>query len=185
MIKLYAYVDESGQDTEGRLYLVGVLITGSERDKLEKQLLLIERESGRGTVKWRQSSHLSRKKYFSGFAALDGLQNTLFVAVYNFSKEYLSLTAKAISGAVKCREGNSVIVYVDALREVEQRRLKKYLKKSVAIPTQVRGIRREENNAFIRLVDSVCGLARDAAENHAWAKAQVFVLKRKKILRFL
>ena len=30
--KLYAYVDESGQDTEGRFFVVSIVLCGTERD---------------------------------------------------------------------------------------------------------------------------------------------------------
>ena len=34
--KLYAYVDESGQDTSGALFLVSVVITGAAREGVRK-----------------------------------------------------------------------------------------------------------------------------------------------------
>lgn len=43
--KLYAYVDESGQDTQGELFVVAVVVTGSERDALRQALRNIERDS--------------------------------------------------------------------------------------------------------------------------------------------
>ncbi len=33
--KLYCYVDETGQDTKGALFIVVVLVTDDEKDKLE------------------------------------------------------------------------------------------------------------------------------------------------------
>jgi hypothetical protein len=45
--KLYAYVDESGQDTLGELFLVSVVVTGEARDGLRKKLRTIERVSGK------------------------------------------------------------------------------------------------------------------------------------------
>lgn len=32
--KIYCYVDETGQDTEGDLFLVALVVTGQERDVL-------------------------------------------------------------------------------------------------------------------------------------------------------
>ena len=34
MEKLYAYVDETGQDTQGTLFLLAVVVVGDERDIL-------------------------------------------------------------------------------------------------------------------------------------------------------
>jgi len=56
MQKLYCYVDESGQDTEGRLFLVSVLLTSSEREGLRGRLREIEQTSGKGTRKWTRST---------------------------------------------------------------------------------------------------------------------------------
>ena len=53
--KLYCYVDETGQDTFGQLFLVSVVITGSERDDLRRQLRKIEKESGKKQKKWKSA----------------------------------------------------------------------------------------------------------------------------------
>ena len=45
MKKLYCYVDESGQHTEGAYFLVSVVIVAEERDQLEVLLLKIEQVS--------------------------------------------------------------------------------------------------------------------------------------------
>src|SRR5689334_8006427 len=42
MQKLYAYVDESGQDTEGERFYVAVVVIDEVRDELERQLLILE-----------------------------------------------------------------------------------------------------------------------------------------------
>jgi len=36
--KLYCYIDETGQDTLGKIFIVSVIITESERDALRKKL---------------------------------------------------------------------------------------------------------------------------------------------------
>ena len=41
--KLYCYVDETGQDTKGKLFLVPVVITNSQKEKLRDKLNKIER----------------------------------------------------------------------------------------------------------------------------------------------
>jgi hypothetical protein len=46
--KLYCYVDESGQDTEGQFFIVSVVVTGRERDEVTRQLEQIEHQSGKG-----------------------------------------------------------------------------------------------------------------------------------------
>jgi len=35
---------------------------------------------------------------------------------------------------------------------------------------KIRGVKKDENNAFIRLVDAMCGLVRDSEDDNVWAK---------------
>lgn len=45
--KLYCYVDETGQDTEGQLFLVSVVVTEQEQESFAHELERIEAESGK------------------------------------------------------------------------------------------------------------------------------------------
>lgn len=45
MQKIYCYVDETGQDTKGELFLVSVVIAKDERDNLIEKLEEIERST--------------------------------------------------------------------------------------------------------------------------------------------
>jgi hypothetical protein len=46
--KLYLYVDETGQDTGGRLFIVGVVVTDEENETYRHRCQAIEHESGKG-----------------------------------------------------------------------------------------------------------------------------------------
>ncbi len=127
----------------------------------------------------------ARKKYIEGIAGLDDLRDRVFFATYHDSKDYLAHTTDAITKSLRQKRGDRTIVHVDALSDAEQPKLKRQLRPSVKIPTQVRSVRKEENNAFIRLVDAICGLVRDADEGNDWAKRMVQKLKRKGILEAL
>lgn len=62
-IKIYAYVDETGQETVGGFFLVAAVIIIAGRDQLRKDLTNIERQSGRGSRKWTHSPDRQRQKY--------------------------------------------------------------------------------------------------------------------------
>lgn len=64
--KLYAYVDESGQDTKGIFFVVSILILGDEREKILRLLERFEKESGKKIMKWRKT----RPEYRSRFLEL-------------------------------------------------------------------------------------------------------------------
>ena len=182
MQKLYCYVDETGQDTGGIFFAVSVLVTNSERENLLNKLEDTEKRSGKGNVKWHKSKQGHREKYLEEIAQLSELHHKLFVSAYRDSKDYLAHTADAIAKSLRHKRGERAIIYVDALKDAEQPKLKRQLRPSVKIPTRVRGVKREENNAFIRLVDAVCGLVRDAEDGSDWAKKMVRRLKRRGIL---
>jgi hypothetical protein len=54
--KLYCYVDESGQDTEGELFIVAVVVATEERERLRKICTDIEANSRKGIRKWSKSN---------------------------------------------------------------------------------------------------------------------------------
>lgn len=46
--KLYCYVDETGQDTIGNLFIVAIVIADHRRDNVQQWLEVVERDSGNG-----------------------------------------------------------------------------------------------------------------------------------------
>ena len=48
--------------------------------------------------------------------------------------------------------------------------------------SKVRGVRREENDAFIRLADALCGLVRDAEEQQPWAQEMLASLQQRGVV---
>ncbi|MCL4831384.1 MAG: hypothetical protein KJZ86_03050 [Caldilineaceae bacterium] len=63
--KRYCYVDESGQDTQGQLFIVAVVIVGEERKLLQQTCLEIEALSRKGTRKWARSNSIRRQAYIN------------------------------------------------------------------------------------------------------------------------
>ena len=68
--KLYCYVDESGQDTEGRFFLVAVVISGDGRDELQQRLEEIEHRTRKGRAKWHRSGFSRRLDYIRSILEL-------------------------------------------------------------------------------------------------------------------
>ena len=46
--KLYAYVDESGQDTLGAFFVVATVLTADNQERVRQALERLERASGKG-----------------------------------------------------------------------------------------------------------------------------------------
>jgi len=64
--KLYCYVDETGQDTKGALFVVSVIIAQKDRDEIVKLLENIERETGKKRTKWQGTGKMIKRKYIEG-----------------------------------------------------------------------------------------------------------------------
>ena len=63
MQKLTCYIDETGQDRMGKIFIVSAIIQQEDLDLLRKQLEKIERDSGKGRRKWMQTRPESKVAY--------------------------------------------------------------------------------------------------------------------------
>jgi len=169
--KLYAYVDESGQDTEGGIFVVSIVVLENERDAVRQRLEEIEQRTGKGAVKWHKSKHEFRRAYIEALAALLELRHRAFVEVFYDTKQYLDLTALATAKAIlkNARPPYKVTVFVDGLSIAGVAVFSRTLRDLHIQTRKIRGVRKDENDALIRLADNLCGLVRDAREKTPWA----------------
>ena len=182
--KFYAYVDESGQDTKGSIFVVSVLVLEQEREDICKSLETLEKESGKKNLKWNKSRPENRKAYIEGLLKISNLKGRIFFDIFSATKEYIELTSLATAKAIlKKSEGDryEVIVFVDGLKKKEIEVFTKGLRDLYIKTKKIRGVKKDENNAYIRLVDAICGLIRDTNENE-WAKNISIKLKDKKFV---
>ncbi len=169
--KLYAYVDESGQDTKGLLFVVSVVVFEGERGVLAQRLEGIEDRSRKGRLKWHKSRHEFRQAYIEALAAIPELEGCVFFEVFADTVQYLKLTAFATAKAIlkKAHLPYKVTIFVDGLSNTGIAEFSRSLRDLHIQTRKIRGVRREENEALIRLVDAVCGLVRDARDGVPWA----------------
>lgn len=173
--KLYAYVDESGQDTNGLFFLVSILLVEEERETLRSELEAIETQTRKKNIKWHKARPLFRQAYIEAITRLSGLRHSIFFDRFKDSKEYLGLTAFATAKAIlkKAKDTYTVTVYVDGLNRKEATAFTKALRDLHIHTRRVRGVRKDENDACIRLADAVGGLVRDAYEKSPWASSML------------
>ena len=60
--KLYCYVDETGQDTEGDIFIVAVVVP-ENRDEVLEYLEKVEIQSGKEKFKWGKADPNKRFKF--------------------------------------------------------------------------------------------------------------------------
>lgn len=183
-MKLYEYIDESGQDTNGKLFVVSVLVLGAQRYELAKALESIEIESGKRKKKWTDAKHAERESYFHSAMRLESLKEAVYFDMLRGSKDYFSFTATVAADAVRKRtkKKDEVTIYVDGFTKVEIEKFKRILRPSMKARSFVKMIRRDESSSLIRLADALCGLLRDADEGSEWARGIVKSLRRRKII---
>ena len=91
--KLYAYVDESGQDSKGLIFIFGVVVLEEEYEAICQRLDETERRSGKGASKWHKSRREFRRAYIELLLAIPNVHRVAFVEIYHDTKQYLELTA--------------------------------------------------------------------------------------------
>ena len=160
--KLYCYVDETGQDTRGKLFLVSVVITNSQKEKLRDKLSEIEQASGKKSKKWTKSTRDQRKKYMEAIVAEKRFSSNIFYSEYHDTRAYVDLTilatAKSLLG--KAHLPYQATVFVDGLNKTERHRFSAGLRQLRVQVRKVRGLR-DQSDEFIRLADAIAGFMRD------------------------
>ena len=167
MEKLYCYIDESGQDTQGELFIVAVVITGDERDGVFQLCETIERATGKGRVKWYEAQYERCLAYMRRILQEPILQGKLNVVTFrNAGQDYLQLTVQAVAEVVLAhsQEPYSATVLIDGLPRSKRKVVGARLRHLGVRVRKVRGVRKEENDALILLADALCGFVRAARE---------------------
>jgi len=168
--KLYCYVDETGQDTVGQLFIVSVIVP-ENRDIIVAYLSELEARTGKGKVKWRKADVDKRLQYLEDIFTQREYSLKIYFSIYQDTKEYRENTALTIAKAINCRENIDNVkdtiftVLVDGLNEKDQRYYGSLLRGLGLHPRKIRGVRKDENDPLIRLADSICGFIRDVSEN--------------------
>lgn len=163
--KLYCYVDETGQDTKGKLFLVSVVITISNKEGLRDKLRKIEQMSGKKSRKWTKSTRRQRKEYIEAVIADNIFTNSISYSEYHNTCAYVDLTILSTAKSLldKARPPYEATVFVDGLNKTERHRFSAGLRKLKVKVRKVRGIR-DQSDEFIRLADAIAGFVRDSLE---------------------
>lgn len=168
--KLYCYVDETGQDTVGKLFLVAIVIKEiSQLESLERKLEEIEKRSGKKQAKWKRVKKEVKIKYLEELLQIKELKNSIFYSIYENTTEYTSLTSFTIAKAVLCKGSKdyTVTVIIDGLNDKERDVVREELKKLKIKYNKIRGMR-DERNIFLRLSDAMVGFLREVYEKEEY-----------------
>ena len=164
MQKLYCYVDETGQDTKGTLFVVTLIMTGDARDQVRASLQRIEATSGKHK-KWKKTVPAKRVAYLKGVLGLRALKGKLLFAHYQQTTNYPALIMDTIAKGIRTtvRGAYTATVLIDALGKHQRKAIGAQLRKRQIHLEKVRGLT-DKNDEFIRLADALAGFVRDALE---------------------
>ncbi|MFH1295481.1 MAG: DUF3800 domain-containing protein [bacterium] len=170
--RLYCYVDETGQDTKGKVFLVAIILKDSASVySLEKKLLDIEQSTSKEQLKWKKTSNQVKIAYLEELFRINDLKHSIFYSRYSDSKEYPKLTSLTIAKAVlaKREENYSVTVIIDGLNNKEREIVRAELKRLKIKYRKIRGMK-DEQSALLRLADTMAGFLRDITEEQLYTK---------------
>lgn len=177
-------MDETGQDTKGRFFLVSVIVVEKEREQLRDRLKRIEKETKKKS-KWIKTKIKTREAYIQKLIETKILKDKIFFAQFSQSKEYLRLTVYAVAKAIlsQAKEEYRATVWVDGLSRKGRKKFAKGLRELKIKLRKVRGIRKEESDVFIRLADAIAGFVRDYLEKDKYAQTLYRKAKRQGIIK--
>ncbi len=172
MQKFFCYVDETGQDTRGELFIVAVVIADQERDQLRQACEDIERDSRKGRRKWIKTKYGRRLAYIRQVLERPIFEEKLNFAVYRDVQDYPSSTVQTIARALSATAETDyrATILIDGLPRSLERMVGLQLRRLGIRAKKVRGLK-DENDALIRLADAVCGLVRGATEGQPAMRA--------------
>ncbi len=166
--KCYAYIDETGQDTNGDLFIVTVVMAGDHREVIRKRLAQIEKSSNKQARKWSKARRQQREAYIQQVLQTEEFIGHIYFSQYRDSKAYVDLiilsTAKAILDHAV--EPYQATIFVDGLGRAERHRFSAGLRKLKVRVQKVRGSK-DESEEFIRLADAIAGFVRSGLQNDA------------------
>jgi hypothetical protein len=168
--KLYAYVDESGQDTLGELFVVATVLTADNQERVRQALERLERASGKGVRKWSKATPRQRLAYLTAVFQLPALHGRLFAAHFTNTTTYLPCVLTTITQAVTAGAAghpSRATVLIDGLQKTVRQEvaaaLRVQLQSHQIRVEKVRGLD-EESDALMRLADALAGFVRHALE---------------------
>lgn len=167
MRQLFCYVDETGQDTRGQFFIVALVIAEQEVEALRLACERIEAQTGK-RAKWIKTRHVRRLDYMRRVLDSPVFRGRLFTTVHTHQRDYFTLTLRAIEHALTLAMGAEseyqATIRIDGLPSEQERAATLQLRRMGVGAGRVKGVRRDENDALIRLADALCVLARAARE---------------------
>ena len=171
--KIYCYVDESGQHTQGEFFSVAVVVadTIDIRNRVEQRLIEIEKKTNKGLSKWKSTPYTIKERYLRSVITIPDLERCILYSIFTNTRDYVNATVETIAQVIhhhvekKCQP----IVVIDGLDKTSRQRISRSLKEKGVVYKKVSGIR-DEGSALIRLADAIAGFSWHVYENRPYTQ---------------
>jgi hypothetical protein len=166
---------------------VVVVVTGAERQALTDFLERVEQETGKGRAKWTVAKDSFRLAYIRRVLSSGMFSGKLYYGIHRNTRDYAARTVMTAARAITHHAGSNYLatVFVDGLSQSLVHWFGTSLRRLFVRTRKVRGIRREESDALMRLSDAVCGFVRSAVTGREELKSLLEEGKRKGVLQEL
>lgn len=184
MEKLYCYVDETGQDTKDKLFLVSVVLKRKEQlEILRTKLERAEQLSGKKSLKWLKTNFASREAYLAELTKIGELRKAIYYSYYESSKEYHSLISLTVAKSITFQKMNpyEATIIIDGLNMAETDKVRRHLKGLGIKYRKIRGMR-DEQEILLRLADSMAGFLRDWVEGQKYTEKYMSIFLREQLV---
>ena len=165
--KYYLFVDETGQDTGGRFFLVAVVMPlAGQVEGLRQRLLEVEQATGKGKKRWVKTTPAQRRAFLLGLKPILTSAEPVYWRQYLEGTDYPQRTGEVIVAAVRCRDPRGeadLIIVIDGCNWQEQQIIARVLRQHSVKRRKIRGPR-DESEPLLRLADALAGFLRDVSE---------------------
>jgi len=159
---LYAYSDETGQDTQGQFFLVATVIAvGARRDELVEWLEITEEKCRTRRGRSRAEKRLD---YLDSLLFSGQLDNSVFYSKYMDTRAYRECTITSIARALDAKSPGrdyQADIVVDGLTRTEIRLFATDLRGRGIPAARIRGAR-DESSVLVRVAHEMVKLVREA-----------------------
>jgi len=181
--KVYAFVDESGQDDASRFFVVVAVVSDRDQDILRKQLEEVEEVAQTGKMKWHKSRHVRRTKYLSLVLERKIAAGEVYFRSFEKPLPYFFPMLDVLEKALKriTKTPHKAFVHVDGIDIQKAKELTNALRAHGITLGLVRS-RRDESEPLIRLADMWAGCIRGSLRG---SKEYMAILQRAKKEQYL
>lgn len=161
--KIYAYVDESGQDDASEFFVVVAVVSDKEQDIIRKQVEKAEHTVRIGKMKWHKTSHKRRVQYISLLLEQEVAAGEIYFRSFKKPLPYFFPMLDVLEKSLKkvATTSHKAFVHVDGIDIQKAKQLTNALRSRNISLGLVRS-RRDESEPLIRLADMWAGCIRGA-----------------------